>query len=112
MALGVPSALLFLFAAVPLIVFLHSFKPRGFKTPTTTLFLWERVLKERSLTTRLGWLVRKNLLLMLQLLAACVLIAALADPSLLHFGAASGDTIVVIDLSASMKAKSSGGTRF
>lgn len=112
MALGVPSALLFLFAAVPLIVFLHSFKPRGFKTPTTTLFLWERVLKERSFTTRLGWLVRKNLLLMLQLLAACVLIAALADPSLLHFGAASGDTIVVIDLSASMKAKSRGGTRF
>ncbi len=112
MLFGVPSALLFLFAAIPLIVFLHSFKPRGFRTNTTTLFLWERVLKERSLTTRLGWLVRKNLLLMLQLLAACVLIAALADPSLLHFGAASGDTVVVIDLSASMKAKGRAGTRF
>ena len=112
MVFGVPSALLLLLAAIPLIVFLHSFKPRDFKTNTTTLFLWERVLKERSLTTRLGWLVRKNLLLMLQLLAACVLIAALADPSLLHFGAASGDNVVVIDLSASMKAKGRAGTRF
>ncbi len=112
MALGVPFALLFLLASVPLIVFLHSFKPRGSKIRTTTLFVWERVLKERSLTTRLGWLVRKNLLLMLQLLAACVLIAALADPSLLHFGAASGDNVVVIDLSASMKAKGKMGTRF
>lgn len=112
MALGVPSALLLLLGAIPLIVFLHSFKPRGLKTDTTTLFLWERALKERPVTTRLGWLVRNNLLLLLELLAACLLIAALADPSLLHFGAASGDDVVVIDLSASMKAKNGEETRF
>ncbi|MSP38314.1 MAG: VWA domain-containing protein [Deltaproteobacteria bacterium] len=107
-----PSALLLLAAALPLIVFLHSLKPRGVKLGTTTLFIWERVLRERPLRTRLGWLLRKNLLLILQLLAATALIAALADPSLIHFGSQSGDLVVVIDLSASMKAKGSKGMRF
>ncbi|HJU60524.1 MAG TPA: VWA domain-containing protein, partial [Candidatus Binatia bacterium] len=109
---GIPYALLLVFVAVPLILFLHSLKPKGLKLSTTTLFLWERVLKQRPLATRLGWLFRKNLLLMLQILAACLLIAALADPSLLHFGTASGDLVVVIDLSASMKARGPAGSRF
>src|SRR5918996_1507513 len=109
---GVPYALLLVLGAVPLILFLHSLKPKGFRVGTTTLFLWERVLKERPLATRLGWLVKKNLLLILQILAACLLIAALADPSLLHFGASSGDLVVVVDLSASMKARGNSGTRF
>src|SRR2546426_6264195 len=109
---GFPYALLLLFGAIPLIVFLHSLKPKGFKVSTTTLFLWERVLKERPLATRLGWLFRKNLLLILQILAACLLIGALADPSLLHFGVPSGDIVAVVDLSASMKAKGKLGPRF
>ena len=109
---SVPSALLVIFGAVPLILFLHSLRPRGFKVNTTALFIWERVLKERPLATRLGWLLRKNLLLILQLLAAILLIGALADPSLLHFSAPAGDTVVVMDLTASMKAKGPAGTRF
>jgi Mg-chelatase subunit ChlD len=109
---GVPSALLLLLGAVPLIVLLHSLKPRGLKVSTTALFIWERVLKERPLATRLGWLLRKNLLLILQLLGVVLLIAALADPALLHLGAPSGDTVVVMDLTASMKAKGPGGIRF
>src|SRR5919106_408605 len=107
-----PSALLLLAGAIPLILFLHSLKPRGVKIATTALFLWERVLKERPLGTRLGWLLRKNVLLILQLLAAMALIAALADPRLRHFGATAGDMVVVIDLSASMKAKGKSGSRF
>src|SRR5262245_8834754 len=107
-----PSALFLLAGSIPLILFLHSLKPRGLKIATTTLFLWERVLKERPLGTRLGWLLRKNLLLILQLLAAAALIVALADPSLLHFGSQSGDLVVVLDLSASMKAKGKSGSRF
>ncbi|HEY7220807.1 MAG TPA: VWA domain-containing protein [Candidatus Binatia bacterium] len=107
-----PSALLLLGGAIPLILFLHSLKPRGLKIATTTMFLWERILKERPLGTRLGWLLRNNLLLILQLLAAVALIAALADPSLRHFGAPSGDVVAVVDLSASMKAKDKSGSRF
>ncbi|MDH3443674.1 MAG: VWA domain-containing protein, partial [Deltaproteobacteria bacterium] len=112
MLLGVPYALFFLLGAVPLIIFLHSIRPRGVKVSTTALFIWERVLRERPLATRLGWLLRKNLLLILQLLATILLIAALADPALLHFGAPAGDTVVVMDLTASMKAKGPAGMRF
>src|SRR5918992_5335799 len=109
---GFPHALLLLAGAVPLILLLHSLKPKGIKLDTSTLFLWERVLNEQPLATRLGWLLRKNLLLIIQIVAATMLIAALADPALLHFGVSSGDTVLVIDLSASMKAKGSSGTRF
>lgn len=109
---GAPYALLLVFAAIPLIFLLHSLKPKGIKVGTTALFIWERVLRERPLATRLGWLLRKNLLLILQLIAAAILIAALADPSLLYLGASSGDTVVVIDLSASMKARGKAATRF
>jgi Ca-activated chloride channel homolog len=109
---GLPTALLLLAGAIPLILFLHSLKPRGLKVATTALFLWERVLRERPLGTRLGWLLRKNLLLILQLLAATALIAALGDPSFRHFGAISGDMVVVVDLSASIKAKGKSGSRF
>jgi Ca-activated chloride channel homolog len=111
MVWGFPYALLLLSGAIPVILFLHSLKPRGVKVGTTTLFIWERVLKHQPLSTRMGWLVRKNLLLMLQLLAVSILIAALADPALLGFGP-SGDTIAVLDLSASMKAKGGSETRF
>ncbi|MBM4262212.1 MAG: VWA domain-containing protein [Deltaproteobacteria bacterium] len=109
---GVPYALLLLAGALPLIVFLHSLKPKGPKLSTSTLFIWERLLKEQPLGTRLGWLLKKNLLLILQLLAAAALIAALADPALLHLAPTSGDMVVVLDLSASMKAKGKSGTRF
>ncbi len=107
-----PLALLLLAGAIPLILFLHSLKPRGLRVRTTTMFLWERVLRERTLGTRLGWLLRKNLLLILQLLAAAALVAALADPWLRYFGSATGDIVAVVDLSASMKAKSKIGSRF
>ncbi|MGN6730564.1 MAG: vWA domain-containing protein, partial [Candidatus Binatia bacterium] len=109
---SLPSALFLLAGAIPLIVFLHSLKPRGLKVGTTTMFLWERILRERPLGTRLGWLLRHNLLLLLQMLAAVALIIALADPALLHFGPSAGDLIVVIDLSASMKATGQSGSRF
>ncbi|HTM09108.1 MAG TPA: VWA domain-containing protein [Verrucomicrobiae bacterium] len=112
MTWGLPSALLLLFAALPAIVILHSLRPRGRRVGTTTLFLWERVLKERQMGQWLGRLLKKNLSLLLQLLAAVALIAALADPRILWLGGAAGDTIVVIDQSASMKAKGRGGSRF
>ncbi len=109
---GSPLSLFLLLAAVPFILFLHSLKPKGIKIGTTALFLWERVLRERPVGKRLGWLLRKNLLLILQILIALILILALADPSFLRFGAAAGDTVAVIDMSASMKAAGRAGTRF
>jgi Ca-activated chloride channel family protein len=112
MSFGSPSALLLLLAAVPAILILNSLRPKGLQVRTTTLFLWERVLKERQMGRWLGRLLKKNLPLALQLLAAIFLIAALADPRLTRFAASAGDTVVVLDLSASMKAKGRGGERF
>lgn len=109
---GTAYSFLLLLAVIPLIVFLHSLKPRGIKVRTTSLFLWERILKERPIGKRLGWLLKRNLLLILQILIALILIAALADPSLLHYGTPAGDAVVVLDLSASMKAKGRSGIRF
>ncbi|HEY7168858.1 MAG TPA: VWA domain-containing protein [Candidatus Binatia bacterium] len=109
---GFPQALLVLVGAVPLILFLHSLKPKGVSVRTTTLFVWDRVVKERPFGTRLGWLLRKNLLLILQILAACLLALAIADPSLVGIGAPRGDLVVVLDLSASMKARGKTETRF
>lgn len=109
---GFPTSLLLLLFAVPLILWLHSLRPKGLTVKTTTLFLWERILRERPVGARLGRLFRKNLLLILQILIAAVLIAALADPSLLRYGAASGDIVAVVDLSASMKARGRFGARF
>ncbi len=112
MGWGFPLSFLLLLGAIPLIILLHSLRPKGIKVKTTTLFLWERVLRERSMGRNLGWLLRKNLLLALQLLIALFLITALADPSLLKYGTLPGDAVIVIDLSASMKARGRSGTRF
>ena len=57
---GLPAALLLLAGAIPLILFLHSLKPRGLKIATTTMFVWQRVLRERPLGTRLGWLLAQE----------------------------------------------------
>ncbi|MBI4527916.1 MAG: VWA domain-containing protein [Deltaproteobacteria bacterium] len=109
---GFPLSFLFLLGAVPFILLLHSLKPKGPKVRTTTLFLWERVLKDQPVGKSLSWLLKKNLLLALQLLIAFAFITALADPSLVSYGVAPGDAVVVIDLSASMKARGRSGTRF
>ena len=50
---GVPFALLIALGAVPLILFLHSLRPRGQKVTTTALFIWERVF--RNARSRRGW---------------------------------------------------------
>ena len=107
-----PAAFLFLLGAVPLILLLNSLRPRGPRVPVTALFLLEKVLRERPMGRRLGWLWRRNLPLILQLLAAAAVIAALAGPALLGVGGAGRDLVVVMDLSASMKAAGESGTRF
>src|SRR5581483_7482139 len=112
MSWGFPSALFLLFAVIPAIIILHTLRPRGVRVGTSALFIWERVLKERQMGQWLGRLLRKNLALLLQLLAAIALIAALADPRVTWLGGRAADTIVVLDQSASMKAKGRSGSRF
>lgn len=107
-----PHAFSFLLGAVPLILLLNSLRPRGPKIRTTALFLLEKVLQERPVGKRISWLWHKNLSLILQLLAAVLLITALANPSLLGLGTAGTNTVVVMDQSASMKTQGQSGSRF
>ncbi len=107
-----PAAFLLLLGAVPVILLLNSLRPRGARVSVTALFLLEKVLRERPMGRRLGWLWRRNLPLILQLLAAAAVIAALAGPALLGVGSAGRDLVVVMDLSASMKATGESGSRF
>lgn len=107
-----PAAFLLLLGVVPLILLLNSIRPKGPKVRVTALFLLEKILRERPVGKRLGWLWHRNLPLVLQLLAALVLITALADPALLGLGTAGRDVVAVVDLSASMKARGESGSRF
>jgi len=107
-----PAAFLLALGVVPLILLLNSLRPKGPKLRVTALFLLEKVLRERPVGKRLGWLWHKNLPLVLQLLGALVLIAALADPALLGLGTAGRDVVAVVDLSGSMKARGESGSRF
>ena len=107
-----PAAFLFLLGAVPLILLLNSLRPRGPRVPVTALFLLEKVLRERPIGRRLGWLWRRNLPLILQLLAAVAVIIALAGPALLGVGGGGRDLVVVVDVSASMKAAGEAGSRW
>ena len=109
---GAPYSFFLLLGALPAILFLHSLRPRGNKIRTAVLFLLERVLRTEPMGRRLGWLMKKNILLILQILIALILIAALADPSLIGYGKSVGDDVVVVDLSASMKAEGRAGSRF
>lgn len=107
-----PAAFFILLGAVPLILLLNSLRPRGPRVPVTALFLLEKVLRERPMGRRLGWLWHRNLPLILQLLAALAVITALAGPALLGVGAGARDWVVVLDQSASMKATGASGVRF
>ncbi|MDE0030890.1 MAG: VWA domain-containing protein [Deltaproteobacteria bacterium] len=107
-----PTAFFILLGAVPLILLLNSLRPRGPRVPVTALFLLEKVLRERPMGRRLGWLWHRNLPLILQLLAALAVITALAGPALLGVGAGARDWVVVMDQSASMKAAGASGVRF
>jgi len=107
-----PTAFFILLGAVPLILLLNSLRPRGPRVPVTALFLLEKVLRERPMGRRLGWLWHRNLPLILQLLAALAVITALAGPALLGVGTGARDWVVVMDQSASMKAAGASGVRF
>ena len=100
-----PVAFLSLLGVVPLILLLNSIRPKGPTVRVSALFLLEKILRERPVGKRLGWLWHRNLPLVLQLLAALVLITALADPALLGLGTAGRDVVAVVDLSGSMKAR-------
>ena len=103
---------LLLLGLLPVIVILHSIAVRWRRTPVSSLVFWNEVLRERRTSVRIRRLL-KNLSLILELLAVTLLAAALAGPLLPGRAyAAAGDTVLVLDSTASMETREGARTRF
>ncbi|MBW2060904.1 MAG: BatA and WFA domain-containing protein, partial [Deltaproteobacteria bacterium] len=105
-----PSALLVL-GLIPILILIHSLKPKPKQVDVTNLFLWRAVLKEKRGGVRIQRVLR-NLPLLLQILAVILAAFALARPVWLYTSQIKGDAILVLDSSASMKTLTASGIRF
>lgn len=105
-----PAAFAFL-GAIPILILLHSLRYRRRDVQVSTLFLWERVMREAHGSLGLRRLVQ-NLPLLLQIVLALLLTTALANPALTKTVSQSKDIVLVLDVSASMQTRTPQGTRF
>ncbi|MDF2521231.1 MAG: N-terminal double-transrane protein [Clostridia bacterium] len=109
MKLFAPWALWFL-GSIPLIIMMYILKQKFEEREISSVYLWQQVLKDIEVNT--PWQkLKKNLLLLLQLLAALLLVLALSDPFVTLKGTDYSNLIVVIDNTGSMNAVYDGGTR-
>ncbi|HEY7656648.1 MAG TPA: VWA domain-containing protein [Burkholderiales bacterium] len=109
--LAYPLALLSLLA-IPLLIALHLLRPRRRRIVLSTTTLWQAALREREPRVGLRTLLR-NLSLLLLLASALALGLALAGPQWLIRASEGADSVLVLDVSASMKSRSGiGKTRF
>ena len=103
LAVSLPAAGV-LFAVPPLIVLLYFLRLRRKPVLVSSTFLWHKSVEDLHVNRPMQWL-RRNVLLLLQLLAALLLVSAVLGPRLHGSGAAAGrHYILVIDNSASMAA--------
>lgn len=109
MKLFAPWALWFL-GAIPIIIMMYILKQKFEEREISSVYLWQQVLKDIEVNT--PWQkLKKNLLLLLQLLAAFLLIFALADPFVNLRGSDYTNLIVIIDNTGSMNAAYDQSTR-
>ena len=102
MKLFAPWALWFL-GSMPIIIMMYILKQKFEEREISSVYLWQQVLKDIEVNT--PWQkLKKNLLLLLQLLAALLLVLALADPFVNLKGSDYASLIVVIDNTGSMNA--------
>src|SRR4030095_6333019 len=89
--------------AIPIIL-LYMLKLRRKQVQVSSTFLWEQLLREQQANA--PWeKIKRNLLLLLQLLILAALVIALARPAIAVSTVASGSVIVLLDASASMNAR-------
>jgi len=105
-----PAALLFGLLAIPLMV-LYMLRMRRRETSFSSLYLWRQALRDMQANT--PWQkLRRNLLLVLQLLALLALTLALARPALRTPSLSGQNSVALLDASASMQAVDVSPTRF
>jgi Ca-activated chloride channel homolog len=106
-----PLAFLGLLLAIPVIL-LYMLRLRRREMPISSTFLWRQILQDTEANT--PWQrLRRNLLLLLQLIILALLVFGLARPFITVPAVSAGQIAVLLDGSASMNATDSpAGTRF
>lgn len=97
-----PLALLLSLLAIPIILF-YMLRLRRREVRVSSVFLWEKLVRDREANA--PWQkLKRNLLLLLQLLILALLVLALAQPYLPRPSVVSTSVVVLLDGSASMQA--------
>jgi len=112
MSLLAPLALIGALLAIPIIL-MYMLRLRRREVVVSSTFLWQQVLQDNEANT--PWQrLRRNLLLLLQLLILIALVLALARPFILVPAVSTGQIELLLDASASMNATDmpGGDTRF
>src|SRR5579859_2420657 len=105
-----PAALALTALAIPIIL-LYMLRLRRRDVPVSSTFLWQQILRDREANA--PWQrLRRNLLLLLQLLVLALLVIALARPYVEVPTVATGRIALLLDASASMNATDVQPTRF
>ncbi|HLV36923.1 MAG TPA: BatA and WFA domain-containing protein [Spirillospora sp.] len=106
-----PLALLGGLLAIPIIL-LYMLRLRRQEVVISSTFLWQQILRDNEANT--PWQrLRRNLLLLLQLLILAALVIALARPFITVPAVGAGQIVLLLDASASMNATDvDDGTRF
>ncbi len=102
---------LLLLGLIPVLLIIHSLKPKTREVEITGLFLWKGALKEWHGGSRFQSLM-KNLPLLLQILIVILASLALAEPVWTRPTQIKGDLVLVLDSSASMQTRTGKGIRF
>src|SRR5438270_6733438 len=89
--------------AVPALLVLYFLKLRRRELPVSSTLLWRKAIQDLQVNAPFQRL-RKNLLLLLQLLILLSLLLALAQPVMNYTRGAGRTTVILIDRSASMSA--------
>jgi Ca-activated chloride channel family protein len=106
-----PLALLALLL-VPLVVLLHTIAVRWTSRDVSSLAFWEEALRDMRTSLRVRRLLR-SLALLAAVLAVSMLAFGLAQPLVSRPpGDSAGDTVLVLDVSASMGSRSGSRTRY
>lgn len=105
-----PAALAFAALSVPIIL-LYMLRLRRREVLVSSTLLWQRLLRDRE--ANMPWQrLRRNLLLLLQLLILALLVLSLARPYFPTPAIASGNVVLLLDASASMQARDVAPSRF
>ena len=105
-----PSFALLALFAIPVIL-LYMLKLRREKHEVSSIMLWQMVLQDRQ-ANRPWQKLRRNLLLILQLIILAALVTALIQPAVPGDAISNAQVIVILDASASMQAVDVPPSRF